>query len=198
MTSCHMRRNTRVSADTTLLAAAWLALSTSTSALEMAGVDVVHEAEVAGEELLLNGAGLRSKFFVRIYVGSLYLSARTNDAVQAVSMTGPKRVSLDILYEAMSPEQITDAWSDGFEANLDEAALTALAPRIKRFNALWPPLKAGDQVVLDFANGSGTSLTVNGQALGSVPGKDFNDAMLRIWLGESPADGDLKRGMLGQ
>jgi len=30
-----------------------------------------------------------------------------------------------------------------------------------------------------------------------IPGEDFNRALLRIWLGDRPADGDLKRGMLG-
>ena len=29
-------------------------------------------------------------------------------------------------------------------------------------------------------------------------GEDFYRALLRIWLGDKPVDGDLKQGMLGQ
>jgi hypothetical protein len=32
----------------------------------------------------------------------------------------------------------------------------------------------------------------------AVEGKPFADALLRNWLGDKPADGDLKRGMLGK
>jgi hypothetical protein len=40
---------------------------------------------------------------------------------------------------------------------------------------------------------------VNGQPRGKLmPGDEFYRALLRIWLGEKPADGDLKKGMLGQ
>jgi hypothetical protein len=40
---------------------------------------------------------------------------------------------------------------------------------------------------------------VNGQPRGKpIPGDDFYRALLRIWLGDKPVDGDLKKGMLGQ
>ena len=50
----------------------------------------------------------------------------------------------------------------------------------------------------EFAPEVGTRITVNGKALGSaIPGEDFFTAVLRIWLGEKPVDGGLKKGMLG-
>ena len=55
------------------------------------------------------------------------------------------------------------------------------------------------QILLDFLPDSGTGLVVNGQARGKpIAGDDFYRALLRIWLGDKPVDGDLKRGMLGQ
>ncbi len=173
-------------------------LSAAVVALEVAGVTLPDRAEVAGQTLALNGAGIRSKFFVRIYVGSLYLREPTQDAAAALSMAGPKRMRLDIIRSSLSVEQVTNAWRDGFNANLSRAELAALDTRINDFNALWPGLKRGDRVELDFSDGDGTVVKLNDRQLGAVPGKDFNDAMLRIWIGEVPADGGLKRAMLRQ
>jgi hypothetical protein len=164
----------------------------------VSGVQVPESAEVAGQQLPLDGAGLRSKFFVRVYVGALYLAQRTDSAEQAVSMPGAKRMSLHMIYDELSREKVTDAWSDGFEANLAATQLAALQPRIDAFNALWPVLREGDRVHLDYDGHGVTEVRVNDAVLGQVQGDDFNRAMLRIWLGESPADSDLKRGMLGQ
>jgi hypothetical protein len=40
---------------------------------------------------------------------------------------------------------------------------------------------------------------LNGAARGKpIQGEDFYRALMRIWLGDKPVDGDLKQGMLGQ
>jgi hypothetical protein len=42
-------------------------------------------------------------------------------------------------------------------------------------------------------------VSVNAAARGKpIPGEDLYRALLRIWLGDKPVDGDLKKGMLGQ
>jgi len=73
-----------------------------------------------------------------------------------------------------------------------------MQPRVDAFNALWPDLAPGDVADVDFADGAGVRVSINGRARGSVPGADLQQAVLRIWLGDEPADGDLKRGMLGR
>jgi hypothetical protein len=46
---------------------------------------------------------------------------------------------------------------------------------------------------------SGTHVLVNGAAKGKpIPDEGFYRAILKIWLGDKPADADLKRGLLGQ
>ena len=57
--------------------------------------------------------------------------------------------------------------------------------------------KAGEVILLDFVPGSGTRVVVSSDTKGMIPGEDFNRALLRIWLGENPADSSLKRAMLG-
>ena len=55
----------------------------------------------------------------------------------------------------------------------------------------------GDVILLDYVPGTGTSVTINGTKIGTIPGEDFNQALLAVWLGDKPADDGLKEGMLG-
>lgn len=50
---------------------------------------------------------------------------------------------------------------------------------------------------VDLLPGDETRVSINNEVRGSVTGADFQQALLKIWLGDAPADADLKRGMLG-
>jgi len=62
---------------------------------------------------------------------------------------------------------------------------------------MFPSLKEGDVVMLDYLPGKGTRVTIKGKVKGIIKGKDFNRALLDVWLGNKPADEDLKQAMLG-
>lgn len=173
----------------------------SASALEIEGVKVPDTAQVVagGAALPLNGAGVRTRFFFRVYVGALYLGEKTKAAQAAISQSGAKRVALHILRE-LTAAQLSDALEDGLKNNHDAAQLAKLDSRTKELRALFDSAKAvkpGDVILIDYLPGSGTRVTFNGDVKGTIAGEDFNRALLRIWLGESPADSDLKQGMLG-
>lgn len=167
-------------------------------AKEVAGVQVPDTVEVQGETLALNGAGVRTRFFVKVYVGALYLQQRARSATSAIEQTPPKSVRLHFLYKQVSPEKLVEAWNEGFRANTATEALAVLEPRIAQFNALFPAARKGDTVRLDLLGDGETRVFVNDQALGTIPGVDFQQALLRIWLGEKPADAGLKQAMLGE
>lgn len=151
----------------------------------------------SGQTLLLNGAGIRSKFFFSIYIGALYLPAKQHSPTRIFQTNEARRVTMYCLYHAIDKNELTDAWNDGFSENSDKPTLNKLRKRIKRFNQLFPALHHGDVVIFDYLPGKGTSLQFNGKILGTIPGEDFNIALLKVWLGNHPADSDLKSGMLG-
>lgn len=176
---------------------AWLVLvAPMAQAREVAGVTVPDTVEVEGERLALNGAGVRSRFFVKVYVGALYLKQPVQDAATAVEQAPPKRVLLHFLYKEVSAEKLVEAWNEGFEKNTLPEVRAALQSRIDRFNALFPTVRKGDTIRVDLLADGATRVAVNDQLRGTVPGADFQQALLRIWLGEKPADGDLKQAML--
>ena len=147
--------------------------------------------------LVLNGAGIRSKFFIKVYVGALYLPVRTHDADTVLHHTGPVAMHMHFLHSEVSKEKLVKAWNEGFDANLDAAERERLGVRIERFNILFRNAHKGDVIRLDYLPGSGTTVSINNEIRGVIEGEDFMQAWLRIWLGQQPADADLKQGLLG-
>ena len=174
-----------------------LLLSQPSSAREISGIKIPDSTKLAGQELVLNGGGIRTKFVFDIYIGALYLGTKTNDAKTAIGMPGPKRVLMHFLYDEVEKEKLTAGWTKGFENNLTEKEFIALKPRLMEFNALFSDAKEGDEVMLDYLPDKGTMVSINKQQKGAVAGEDFNHALLKVWLGDDPADGILKEGMLG-
>jgi hypothetical protein len=167
------------------------------SALEVAGVKIDDQLQVGGTPLVLNGAGVRSKFFVKVYVGALYLSKTSRSVSDILALPGPKRVAMHFLHDEVSQEKLVDAWNEGFRKNQSEESMKTLGPRIEQFNKLFQTVHKGDVITLDYIPDDGTTVRINGTEKGKVPGADFNRALLEVWLGKEPVDSDLKRALLG-
>lgn len=166
-------------------------------AREVKGINISETAVTdSGARLQLNGAGVRSKFVVDVYVAALYLAQKAHDAAAALQATSAKRMQLHFLRD-IDAKKIVAAWNDGFTANVDAAERTRMQDRIDRFNALFPSLRTGDVVALDYAPSRGTRVIVGGQVKGTIAGDDFAQALFRIWLGEYPVSTKLKGALLG-
>jgi hypothetical protein len=177
-----------------------LLLSFSLHAQTVAGIDIANNITLTGsaKKLVLNGAGIRTKFIFDIYIGALYLEQKQNTPAAIYQLDGEKRIHMHFLYDEISKEKLTNSWSEGFNKNHSESELAKLQSRIKQFNALFTTVKKGDVVNLDFQTNKGTTVIINDESKGIVKGADFFSALLKIWLGEHPADHDLKQAMLGQ
>ena len=173
-----------------------LGLTAAASAADLAGVSVPDSAAVAGANLTLNGVGLRKKFFVKIYVGGLYLPQRSSDADAIVAAAGPDRILMHMIYE-VSKEQFADAWHDDFKANNPDS-YAALHDQIEQFIAWFSDSKKDDVVTMDWIPGQGTQISWNGTFRGNIVGDDFHKALLKVFLGPNPPTSDLKDGMLGK
>lgn len=176
-------------------------LAAPAAAAEIAGVKLADSAalEAGAPELVLNGAGLRTRLFFKVYVGALYLGRRTNSGPAVLGDPGPKRIALHMLRE-LSAEQFFTALEDGLKNNHAPDELARLDTRIRLLRALFDALKVakpGDEILIDWLPGKGTRFTVNGTVRDTITGEDFNRALLRIWVGENPADADLRKAMLG-
>lgn len=184
-----------------LLAGASMVLALGQAmAAEVAGVKYDDSAKVAGKELKLNGAGVRTKVIVKVYTAGLYTPEKAGDAASIQKMDGPRRVRLVMLRE-VSSEDFGDAFMSGLRNNSSKEEQTKILNQIQQFGqmfALLPGLKKGDVLHLDWVPGTGTVCELNGKKIGeTMADMAFYNAVLRIWLGDKPVDGSLKKAMLG-
>ena len=174
-------------------------LAAPAMATEIGGVKLADEiTQSNGTSLKLNGAGIRSKFIFKVYLGALYLESNSSDAGEVISSDSGKQVYMHFLYKEVDKEALVEAWNEGFEANGSPAQLTELAGQIESFNAMFETVKSGDVIVLDYQPNNGTTVTIRGKLMGTVAGKPFNDLLLSIWLGPEPVTEELRDALLGK
>jgi len=173
------------------------AMTGAVSAADVAGVKLEDKASVGGKELMLNGAGVRTRAVFKVYVGSLYVPAKATTAA-AVLAAVPRRVQLNLMRN-LSADQLVDALVDGLKDNTSDAEFASLRPQIDQMVTIiksFGDVKEGQVVTIDFSDGV-SRLTLNAQPKGEVSGEAFNQALMRVWIGEKPVQADLKRAMLG-
>lgn len=176
-------------------------LAPASHSAEVAGIAFDEQVKLGDVPLVLNGAGVRSKFMFKVYALGLYLPRKAADAAQAIAQPGPKRIRIVTLRD-VGAEMFLEGLTKGIEKNHSAAEMAALKARLETFSATLKglgELAKGSVVTLDLLPGGVTQLSANGALLGkAIAGEDFYQALLRIWLGGKPAQDSLKAEMLGR
>lgn len=169
-------------------------------AAEVGGVKFAETATVAGKELKLNGLGLRTKFIVKVYAAGLYLPEKKNNVPDIMKIEGPRRLTL-VMMRDISSDDFGQAFMTGINNNIDKAEKTKYVSQISKFGEMFgsiESLKKGDVLHIDWIPGTGTQNELNGKKIGEVtPDVNYYNAILKIWLGDKPADSALKPALLG-
>lgn len=170
------------------------------SAVDVAGFKFDDTVKVNGQDLKLNGAGIRYKFVVKVYAAGLYIGDKKTTTADVIAEPGTKRVTL-IMLRDIGSDTFGQAFMDGIRKNSDVNERAKIVNQMLTFGNLFgsiPALNKGDVVTTDWIPGSGTIVSVNGKKLTDpIPDIAFYNALLKIWLGNNPADSKLKSAMLG-
>ncbi len=181
---------------TLAVALSFLLLSSQAFALDVAGVNVAPTVSVHEKTLTLNGSGIRKKLFFKVYVGSLYTEWKVTTPAQLLADPGEKLLRMNFVHKKVEKKAIVEAFAEGLENNSPGVARSAEAKAfLSWFTA---DFVAGDTVDISLSPDGTVAVSHNGKALGSVRSPALVQGVLLIWFGEKPADGDLKKGMLGQ
>jgi len=176
-----------------------LLLSLPLSALELAGVKLKDTEQVGSQALVLNGAGIRTKWFFKVYVGALYLPQKQSVADMVIADEQTQRIAMYMLRD-LGSKKLYGAFNEAIQANHTGAELKGMKMQLRQmadiFNAIGEA-KQGDVITLDYQPASGTQISLNGKVFGNIEGAAFKRALLKIWLGSKPAQDDLKKAMLG-
>lgn len=181
-----------------LAIASLLFAASSASALDIGGITLPDTLPVAGQELKLNGAGIREKWMFDLYVGGLYLQASSQDPKAVLAADESQAIRLHIISSKITSEKMIGATTEGFEKSLG-GKTDALKPKIDEFIATFKEeIKVGDVFDLSYVKGEGVHVSKNGKAIKTIAGLDFKQALYGIWLSDNPAQDSLKSEMLGQ
>jgi hypothetical protein len=165
---------------------------------EIEGVKFPVKLNVDNNVLALNGAGVREKYFMDMYVCGLYLRTPSSDAGKIVSADEPSAMRLTIVSSLVSTKAMQTAVEEGFEKSTGENT-AAIRKEIEAFkNAFADPITKGNMFEIVYVPGTGTTVSKNGVRKATIAGLPFKKAMLGIWLGNEPAQKDLKEAMLGK
>lgn len=172
----------------------------SQQATVLEGVKFEPTVQVAGQSLTLNGVGLRTRAIFKVYAAGLYVPQKASDPSALLAQKGPRRVQIGML-RSVDAETFAGSLNEGLKNNLTDVQFNALKSQIEMLNANLKALgeaKKGDSILFEFAPEAGTRIIVNGQPKGNaIAGEEFFGAVLRVWLGDKPADAGLKKGLLG-
>ena len=162
--------------------------------------DVKVDAKLAveGQNLTLNGAGVREKMFMDMYVGSLYVTKKATDGNTVSAANEAMAIKLNIVSGLITSEKMTSAITEGFE-NSTGKKTAPLKTKIDKFKGFFKE-KINKSVIfiIVYVPSEGITVYKNGTKKGTIDGLDFKKALFGIWLGNKPADDDLKAGMLGK
>jgi hypothetical protein len=177
------------------VALSFLLLSSQAFALEVGGVNVAPTVSARQKTLTLNGAGIRKKLFVKVYVGSLYTERKVTTPAQLLADPGEKLIRMSFVYKKVEKEKMVEGFAEGLANNSPGVAPSAEAKTFLSWFTV--DFVAGDTVDISLSPDGTVAASHNGKALGTVRSPALVQGVLLIWFGEKPADGGLKKGMLG-
>ncbi len=174
-------------------------LTWNACAVEVEGVELPDRLHIGQRDLVLNGAGVRSKFFFDMYVAALYLTEKKSSSDAILSAAGQNRVALHML-RGIGSETLSKSFNKAISQNLTPVELGAIADELRQLSRLFIMMreaKEGDVITMDYLPEKGTQINFNDVTIGVISGAAFNVALLKVWLGKKPVQDDLKKGLLG-
>lgn len=165
---------------------------------KIGGATLPNTVSYVGENLVLNGAGVREKYWMDMYAGGLYLKNKTSNSKEIVAANEPMALKIHILSKLISSEKMVEAVNEGFE-NTTKGNMAALSSEINKFKSFFDEeISKNDVFDIVYIPSKGVVVYKNGKEKGTIKGMDFKKALFGIWLSDNPADKKLKEGLLGK
>lgn len=178
-----------------LLLIACLGFAAPAQARTVQGYDLPDTLKLGGQSLKLVGAGVRTKWFVNVYVMGVYQKTANAAAGHLINSDEPKYLWLHMM-RGIGGDKMRDAIDDGLEANASEAVLLEIGADVTKLKAAFPgSIRKGLDIGFWYQPGKGTTLRLDGKAKLTAPGDRFMVAMWSIWFGRRPADKGLKKSV---
>ena len=175
-------------------------ISFAAFALDVVGVNVPEQVSIGEQALVLNGAGSKVMAGIfHVYVIALYLPEKNHSVENILSDSVSKRLTLVFMYDGKSV-QLLDATRKLLAENHSEENFKKLDAGWKEFVTPFDTLKdikKNDRLTFEYNQKSGIRMSMKDNEIGQILAPGFMSALLKVWLGDRPAQVDLKDRLLG-
>lgn len=176
-------------------------LASGAQTTEVAGVKFTNTLQVGNAKLQLNGAGVRYKVVFKVYAAALYLGEKAATPEAVLAAPGPRHLQIVMLRD-IDANELGKLFTKGMEQNAPREEFSKSIAGILRMSDIFSSrkkLQAGESFAVEWVPGTGTVISVNGKPEGApIKEPEFYSALMKIWLGKSPADAQLKEALLGK
>jgi Chalcone isomerase-like len=173
-------------------------MSPVSNAKEIEGINLPESLEVAKSKLILNGAGVRSKFFIDLYVGGLYLQNKSNNPKEIIEGDELMAIRLHVISSLITSKKMENGTRKGFE-NATKGNTGPIKSQIEEFLSVFKEkIEKNDIFDLIYSPGKGLEVYKNGELKSRIEKLAFKQALFGIWLSDKPAQESLKEEMLGK
>lgn len=169
----------------------------NTFAATLAGVSMPDSVTIETEALILNGLGLREKYWIDVYVAGLYLPQKMTDGNSVIQADVAKRIQVEFIYSAVPKEKMIAVLEENIANNPQFSNETVES--IRKCGSWMQDFTTSDVVTFDYLPATKTTtIYINGGVRGSVQSKEFMEAIFAMYVGKYPATEALKQGLLGK
>ena len=181
-------------------------LATVVQAKTVDDVNMPDTVKVGDQQLVLNGAGVREKFFLDLYVGGLYLPKQSSDAQAIINANEPQALKLHVISSMITVSMMQSGTMDDFE-RVTDGNTAPIKKEIDQFIGFFKAgINNGDIYDIIYLPNKGIEVYRTGakskkrELLGTITGggMHFKKVLFGIWLSDKPAQEDLKMAMLGK
>jgi len=162
----------------------------------LAGVSMPESVIINNETLILNGLGLREKYWVDVYVAGLYLPSKMNDGDAIMKANIDKRIQVEFIYSSVPKSKMIAVLEENISNNPQFSSDTVA--KIRQCGSWMQDFTSGDVVMFDYSPVTlTTTIYINYNIRGSIQSKEFMEAIFAMYVGKYPATEALKQGLLG-
>jgi Chalcone isomerase-like len=158
------------------------------------------QMQLEGTKLTLNGFGTRYKAFFKVYDMGLYTSAKASNVQEAINAPGAKKMQFVALRDISTTELgrlFYQGIKDNNSADLHIKHMTS-ATKLSEIASVRSKIFTGETFSMEYIPGKGTTFLVMDKPQGAAVGDaEFFAMVMKIWLGNIPADHTLKDALLG-
>lgn len=196
-----MNRRKAITAATLFGACVFIPFASRAQTTEVAGVKFENTLQVGTSRLQLNGAGVRYKAVFKVYAAGLYLPVKATTTEAVLAAPGPRLLQIVMLRD-IDGNELGKLFVKGMEQNASREDFSKSINGIVRMSDVFSSRKrllAGESFAIEWVPGSGTLILVNGKASSElIKEPEFQSSLMKIWIGQSPADASLKEALLGR